>query len=291
MIKKFSLPGYYSHFEDVVSFLNYYYTHPYQFYKDRVIDSVYGSHPNIIWAGGREPDLNKPYIHMNTIIREIKRYPIELWHVCTNCLINDTILHDYRTNYFMHEYLRPNDKLIVNHPLLISYLKDHYPNNDIVYSTTLNLTDADKMNEISKDNMYCLTYNYNNNNEFLNKLKYKHNIEILLAEPCAPNCPHRKEHQILTSKAILINEPANLDILNCPLNQQDHKGLNGVGIFNNKNSISNERIEELAEMGFNYFKISGRGWATPMWIEVVIYYLALPEYINEVRMALLSVRW
>lgn len=194
MIKKFSIPGYYRHFYTLDPFLRYYYDHRDKFYPDREIHSVYDAHDEILWNGGRESLKDQKQISMYEIMDAMNKYPVELWHVCSNCLITKEIANDYRTNQFMRTFLRPNDKVIITHPILIEHFMKNYPNTELVFSTTLNLTDINDINDISQNHIYCLTYNFNNNNEFLNKLKYKKNVEILCAEPCVPNCPFRSKH-------------------------------------------------------------------------------------------------
>lgn len=287
MIKRFSLPGYYKKYPYIVDFLNYYYEHRNQFYEDRLIESVYDAHFDILWNGGREIDLNQQYIPMIYILRDFEQFPLELWHVCTNCLIDDEVCMDYRSNYFMKNHIRENDKVIINHPRLIEHFQKNYPNIELIYSTTLNLTSIEKMNEISKDNLYCLTYIFNNNNDFLQQLMNKKNIEILCAEPCLYNCPQRKNHQEATSRLSLgdfktgwfkciddkIGEKLFYDIQNMP------------------QAITNERIEELSNMGFEHFKLSGRSISVSNWLEVLLYYLAKPEYIDRIRLYLIHLWW
>lgn len=91
MIKKFSIPGYYRKFPYIKSFLEYYYSHKDYFYSDRIIESVYDAHFDILWNGGRETVINTPYIPMINILKEFNHFPVELWHVCTNCLVDDEV--------------------------------------------------------------------------------------------------------------------------------------------------------------------------------------------------------
>ena len=288
MIKKFSLPGYYRKFPYITKFLKYYYTHKDQFYDDRIIESVYGSHFDIVWNGGRELVIYKNYIPMIDILKEFDPYPVELWHVCTNCLITPEVCLDYRSNYFMQHHIREGDKVIINHPLLIEHFKNYYPNIELIYSTTLNLTKPEEMNELTKDHLYCLTYNYNNDNEFLNQLTNKQNVEILCAEPCMFKCPKRKEHQMATSRLSLGDfETGWFD--SCPSvgTGDEPEERMFYDIQHLPHAITNERVEELSKMGFEHFKISGRNISAPNWLEAILYYLAKPEYIDKIRLQLI----
>lgn len=288
MIKKFSIPGYYRKFPYIKSFLEYYYSHKDYFYSDRIIESVYDAHFDILWNGGRETVMNMFYIPMIDILEAFDHFPVELWHVCTNCLVDDEVCQDYRSNYFMKHHMRPNDKVIINHPRLIKHFQDNYPNIELIYSTTLNLTSVEEMNNISKNNLYCLTYIFNNNNNFLQQLDNKQNIEILCAEPCMYNCPKRKEHQIATSRLALGDYETGW-FGSCPL--VDPNEVPGERMFYDtlklKHAVTNARVEELSSMGFEHFKISGRNISAPNLLEALLYYLAKPEYIDQARLSII----
>ena len=56
-------------------------------------------------------------------------------------------------------------------------------------------------------------------------------------------------------------------------------------------AISNDRVIELNKNGFHNFKISGRNDPPPKWLESILYYLALPEYRDQIRQRLLMDWW
>ena len=89
---------------------------------------------------------------MSILLNLFSEFPlIELRHVCTNCLVSEEIATDYKTNLFMQRYLRPHDKLIVNHPILIKHIQKNYPKTELIYSTTMNITDINIINDIWND--------------------------------------------------------------------------------------------------------------------------------------------
>lgn len=269
MIKKFSIPDYYGKCHQIADLINYKNEHPDFFYSDRIIDNSYGAPPYFLWMGGRLTYPNGVN-SMDTVLYTLPS--LELRHVCTNCLVNDEVIHDYRSNKFIRDYVRPQDKLIVSHPSLIQYLKKNYPYLTLVYSTTMNITNVNKINEMTENNIYVLNYNYNYDDKYIKQLKNPHNIEILCGESCDLECPNRMHHYKFISEAVL--GIATQDF-NCP-NGCDARS--GYEIIHLPHAITNERIDELSEMGIQYFKISGRTLNAPDWIYVIAYYLVLPEH-------------
>lgn len=285
MIKRFSLPDYYGKIEYIINFIKFRQEHQEYFYNDRIIDSCYGAHPDILWAGGRRVGYDHS-MSMQQVLEEYSAFPeVELRHVCTNYFINQEIAHDYKTNYFMQHYLRDQDKLIVANELLINFLKQNYPNTKLIYSTTLNITDIKEVNKISKDHIYVLNYNYNNNNEYLEHLENIHNIEILCAEPCQPNCPLRLQHY----KHISMEMLGLTDEEFICHNNQDYRFKSEI--MQLPTAVTSERVDELANMGIQYFKISGRLLKVPAWLDLLVYYLVLPQYQELVFMQLLNSWW
>lgn len=296
LIKKFSLPGWYSRFEKMYEFLEYYYENRYMFYSDRIIDSLYDTYiylgVPLVWTGGRSPLADNSRIPMFVVKDTFDKFEdIELRHVFTNCLLdNDCLIQDYKCNAFVKKYVNnEKSKVILNHPKLIEHFKINYPNIPIIYSTTMNIKNIDKINEITKNNIYVLNYNYNNNEEYLNQLKHKENIELLCAEPCQLFCQTRIKHYQDISYGILNCglTDANNEIFRCPNGKEV---LTLDEIMKLPHAITNERVEELSKEGFQYFKISGRSQPYTAWLETILYYLALPEYKDYIRQRFLM-KW
>lgn len=283
-IKKFSIPDYYGKSTYLADFIKYQQDFPQYFYSDRIIDSSYGAHPTILWTGGRIIHSDTAEKPMETILDELSN--IELRHVCTNLFITPEVLTDYRTNYFLQHYVRPQDKLIIANKVLKDYLKEHYPNIDYIYSTTMNIIDLEKINKITKNHIYVLNYNYNNDNDYLKKLKYPEHIEVICAEPCMPNCPNRIKHYEEISKAALgLEEDKNFHCLS----NSEYKLR--TDLMKLSTAITSERVDELANMGIQYFKISGRILKIPAWLDLLVYYLVLPEHREYVYLQLMDAWW
>ena len=284
MVKYFSLPCFYQNFYAIQLLMNYMKKYPDYFYQDRVIDSFYDADPSLAWRGGR----SKTYMFtkppkMESILDYFNKYPnIKLRHVFTNCLLDEELIHNEHCNEFVQKYIRPQDEVILNSPLLIQHFKTNYPQIPIVYSTTLDIKDIDQVNALSKNNVYVLNYNYNIDDEYLKQLTHKENIEILCGELCIPNCPFRKVHYTYISKVILGIPLEENEFEECYYQLHPEKLLDVPPI----ERVTNNRIEELSEQGFKYFKISGRGITINLWWERVLYYLALPKYYEILKRVL-----
>lgn len=291
-----SLPGWFSNYKYLTEFLDYYYANPQFFYQDRIIDSVYDYYYRdlpLLWAGGRIPP-NNVNLSMEEILRKFSDFPsIKIRHVFTNCLLDhDYLINDFRCNKFVYKYLRPQDEIIVNHPKLIEHLKLCFPQIPLIYSTTLAITDIDTVNKITANNIYVMNYNKNNDNEYINKLQHKENIEVLCGELCVDNCPRRAEHYRLISQKILNGQldSSELSEIYCPMSPEGAI-MYMKDTFKYKHAITNERLDELSKMGFQYFKLAGRSVSVVLWLDILLYYLALPEYHEDLKHMFLLNWW
>lgn len=288
MIKKFSIPDYYGKCNFIIQLLQYRQQFPQYFYQDRIIDNCYGAHPDILWTGGRKQITdNVPTTPMSSILNQFSLFPqVELRHVCTNYFITPELTTDYRTNFFLSHYLRSRDKIIVANDILIQYLKEKYPKTELVYSTTMNITDIHEVNKITENNIYVLNYNYLNDNEYLKQLNHLDKIEILCGEPCVLNCPNRIKHYESVSRVALgLEDPRQFTCMS------DSETRLCDEILALPNAVTNQRVDDLSDMGIQYFKISGRNLTVPNWLAIITYYLVLPEYRDHVLLELLNAWW
>lgn len=291
-MKKFSLPGYYHHYYEIKTLINYRNQYPEYFYEDRIIDSAYDLPPGLIWNGGRinlrdERDVPKQklfeyYHHLSNF---------HLRHTCTNMLLDEKLVQDVDCNKFIKQYISSQDYIIINNKILYSYLKENYPTLQFIWSTTLGITELNQVNDMSKNNIFVMNYNYNNDNEYISKLINPQNIEVLCAEPCIDNCPDRMRHYRSLSKQQLHLTLDNNDIIYCPnrmvINQRITPQKEFDTIQSRHHAITSERIDELASQGIQYFKISGRFIKSNVFYWIITYYLVLPEYREKVYNELL----
>ena len=286
MNKYFSLPGYEKFFYLIKILIQYRAAHEDKFITDHIIDSAYDLPSELIWGGGRCFNNKTDYKLVADAIAWYDSINLSLKHICTNSLINEDNIHDKKCNEFFKKYVHLNkDSVTLYSKLLRDYLYQTYGKMPITWSTTLGITDIDTINQMTENDIYVLNYNYNNNNEYLAQLKYKHNIEILCAEPCGENCPNRELHYYYKSKLLMGIPLAKDESLACPyIDMHDLPGVQESFniIQSRKHAITLNRIDELANMGFNKFKISGRAYSDELWLKVICYYLVKPEYTEQV---------
>lgn len=282
--KLFSIPGYIRQFPLVKLLYEYKQQYPEQFIADHVMDNVYDFPPYLMWNGGREAQNIINTTPIQDIMQWINTTPMQIRHVCTNLLLDEHDVLDPDCNNFLHTYMRPHDAVTLFSPILKQYLEREYPQLDIIYSTTLNITDIDKVNELTKNNIYVMNYNCNNDDEYIKQLKHLNNIEVVCAEPCRSHCPERSKHYLQLSK-IYKNLPLTEEeqVLHCDSAGSSPSADECVaGIFARKHMVTLNRVQELSDKGIRYFKISGRTNTPEVWLRIVCYYLVKPEFYEMV---------
>lgn len=282
---KFSIPDYYGHADLVFKFLDLQQMYPHYFYDNRIIDSAYGLPANLIWNGGRI--FNRTNLCQQQAYEMFDAYAqyenFHLRHTCTNCMLTEELYLDHNCNTWIKYCEREGDSIIIYDDKLMEYLKTKYPKYTYIISTTKRIDDIKIYNEYSKNNLTVLDYRFNHDEDFLKKLEYPQNIEILCAESCIDNCPNREEHyrSISISQLNTPNHPYYV----CPFATDE----NNISVFYDKimkrnHAITNEYIDYLYNTyGFCNFKISGRITMLPIYVESICYYLVKPEYRNTIN--------
>lgn len=284
-MKHFSIPGYWTHFFEIQALMQYYNSHKDYFYPDRVMDSFYDLRPGLLWGGGRVSLNKNSFLTIEEVMDYFQSLPgVDLCHVCTNEVLDETMVQNEQCNEFIRKYYRPNDYIIFNSEILHNYLKPYIPANKFVYSATIGLKDIDLVNEYSKNNIVVINYAYNNDDEYIRSLSNPQNIEVICAELCIDNCPNQFNHYRAYSK---INAKIPLDeneSIFCKFkdNVSDTPIEKYNKYFTFQHCITNERVDQLADLGVNIFKISGRERSTELFFLFICYYLVLPEYREQV---------
>ena len=197
---------------------------------------------------------------------------------------------DTECNNVMNTYYRPIDYVIINSEKLHQHLLKIVPPNQFIYSTSLGIKDIDTVNKYSHNNIFVIDYMQNNNNEYLKQLININNIEVICAELCIDNCPNRKQHYIAMSK---MNAGIKLDpneTTACIFKKSEENNFNSTldkYLLSFSHAIDNKRIEELSELGVQYFKISGRERSNILFFVFITYYLILPQYRETAKKELL----
>jgi len=247
----------------------------------------------LIWNGGRLNTTEYPQVTYDKVFTYYRTVPnFHLRHVCTNVLIDEELAKDEKCNDLIKNYTTQDDYIIINSAPLYKHLLQFFPKDHFIWSTTLGIQDPEVINELSKNNMFVVTYYHNNNDNYLRQLTHPENLELIVAESCAnPHCPSQMNHYMGLSKAQLGLPLSKGEFVNCPY--QFHFPNDSTPQFEFKirmklpHAIDNNRIEELAAMGIHHFKISARFTQPDLFFWIVTYYLFLPEYREQAYKELL----
>ena len=275
--------------------------YPEFFNEDIEITSSFGSFP-CIWNGTRGLISG---IHTKSAMLRILEFfnsnNISIRHTFTNRCLKNTDVYDHNANQICELTCEVGQKYNIQNGCTIydqnleEYIRKTYPDLQIIYSTTKELSTVKEIDEYSEKGLVIPSYNLNHNMDILKQLKHPENIELLCVEQgCFANCPNREKHKDFVSKAVL-NEIISMDELmnevDCPL--LDEPYINWYQWCNNPDvyiSIDQIRTDYLS-LGFNKFKIAGRGqtnWVLIDNIESYLNFFIKPKYQNFMRVELLN---
>ncbi len=298
---QFHLPGLFEFYEFYKVFLPNFHEHREFFYDWAAIASIYGAPPDCIWAGGRfEGGENNP----EEVLKLLSRYNISARLTFSNSLLREEHLADKKCNklcaIFEKQINQPQgDKqlnenphpknisngVIVHSDLLAKYLQDNYPNLYLVSSTTKVQTDFDEfVDEVSRVDFKYVVPDFRLNKQLdkLNTLttEEKAKVEFLCNECCYIGCTDRKACYENVSRRVL-DETCEEHVCKAPGGNEGYKFSKAM---KNPAFISIEDIQEkYLPNGFTNFKIEGRGLGNAVLLEMLLYYLAKPEYHLQIR--------
>ena len=281
----YHLPGLFEFYELYCVFLPLYREHREYFYDWCEIGSVYGAPVDCIWGGGRVGGGDCSPQEVLALMRE---YGISARLTLSNSLLREEHLSDKKCNTLCALFSEPQgtrNGVIVHSDLLLDYLKRNYPELYFVSSTTKVLTDFEELvNEIKRDEFLYVVPDFRLNKALRkwNTLSQnqKEKVEFLCNECCWFGCRERKLCYEAVSRKNLGE--------NCP----DHRctapdareGYRFSKAMENPGFIGTDEIKNIyLPMGFNNFKIEGRGLGSALILEFLLFYMTKPEYQLHVR--------
>lgn len=277
---KFNLPGLYEHFDLNMQLLDDIAEMPEIFYPNIEIESFYGNFQFCIFDGGR---IFCKYNHtckeeIEFMVNEYNKRDIAVRLIFTNNMIQPIHYTDRFANLVLDICHNGKNEIVITNPGLEEYIRNKYPNFNIISSTTkcLNTKEAFK-NELKKNyDLICLDYNLNNKFDFLNSLtqEEKDKCEFLCNAICNPGCPNRKDHYRLNGIYYLnYGKPYSME--HCVIKGNTLHPLT----IGSKNNISPESIfNDYVPNGFNHFKLEGRTLSITENVCNFVRYLIKPEY-------------
>lgn len=237
--------------------------HSYAFIPNTDIASIFGIFPSSIWNGG---GICIGEIANRGYMREIFQYyndelklPLRL--TFTNPLLEEKHCYDTYSNLICEMGHNGKNQILVNSPILESYLRKSYPNYKYCKSIL-----ATSVKPYWEDDRYFLTVmrrRMNNNWEFLDVIPQdqRFKIEFLCNDPCPDDCPRLYSHYRDFGRAQLRYEFENdLGEDHCKCSMGAVKGeFQRHYTRSLETYISREMIDrDYAPKGFNQFKLSGR---------------------------------
>ena len=280
----YHLPGLFEFYDFYKDFLALYRNHREYFYEWCEIGSIYGAPGDCIWGGGRVGFGEAEYIDVYKLMQE---YGISARLTFSNSLLKETHLKDKKCNELCALFSKGDKQngVIIYSDLLLEYIKSNYPNLYFVATTTKVITDFNIFtNELDRDDYKYVVPDFRLNKQFekLDSLSSseKSKVEFLINECCSVNCIDRKACY------------ENVSRKNLGIECDDHicRAKNGNEGYSFSKAMTNPSfigIEDIGKiylpMGFNNFKIEGRGLGSAMILEFLLYYMTKPEYQLHVR--------
>lgn len=255
------------------------------FYPERQMFSVFGAWPGMVWGGGSAfiQDVIPSSEQMDEQISIYnEKFRMMFVYTFTNPLLEEKHIYDTYCNKAC-EILNnhPGNAILVVSPILEEHIRQNYPN--IKIHKSIISTENQDYDPSDKYDMTVLKRIRNADNEFLRNIpdNIKKKLEILCTDPCPDDCPLIYEHYRKFAKSTI----------NFTLHSE-HKCVMGDKMMDPfvlyyrehylKTYVSPSRVDDLSNMGFSYFKLSGRGDLCSM-VENAIMYLIKPEYQADVR--------
>ncbi len=282
----FYLPGLDTDFLNFfVEFAKYSKRHSERFMDNLRIASFYGTFKNAIWAGGRLSHGMMPEpIDVEDSIHKINDAGVAARFTFTNSVIEERHLNDTYCNFLMEVANNGKNEVLVNSPVLENYLRKQYPNFKYIQSITACEHNIDKINQATeKYDLVVLDFHDNKKEAFLNEIKHKDKIEILIDGFCPTECCFSKKHY------------ENISKINCFQGNENEGGClqknrtpqksfyDGLKLRKDTNLTFDEVYRKYYNMGFRHFKLVGRNEPSFYVFESLIYYLVKPEFRDEVR--------
>lgn len=281
----YHLPGLYEFTEFYKIFLPLWNEHR-EFFEDWCeIGSIYGAPADALWGGGR---VGFGDAKTEEVLAMLREFGISGRLTFSNSLLRKEHLSDRQCNriceLFEQQCVTSNG-VIVHSDLLADYLQKTYPGLYLVSSTTKVLTSfEDFETELKREEFKFVVLDYRLNREWdeLDSLPQEHKAktEFLCNECCDISCKSRKAcYENVSRKAL--GEDCEDHICGFAVSGGGYRFSKAM---TNPSFIGTEDIlRKYIPMGFENFKIEGRGLGSALLLEFILYYMTKPEYRLKVR--------
>lgn len=281
----FHLPGLFEFYELYRVFLPLYREHREYFYDWCEIGSIYGAPSDCIWGGGRTSFGNQ---NPQDVLKLTQQYDISARLTFSNSLLRKEHLTDKKCNELCALFEQNSGKrngVIVHSDLLLEYLQLNYKELYYVSSTTKVITEFPQFhNELKREEFRYVVPDFRLNKDFDNLRQLdsfeKNKVEFLCNECCYIGCKDRRVCYEAVSRKNLGEDQCEH---HCTAPDAGD-GYKFSKAMNNPTFISINDISNIyLPMGFNNFKIEGRGLGSALILEFLLYYMTRQEYQLHVR--------
>ena len=250
-------------------------------YDDFRVDVAYGCPPSCIWNGNRVEFGEKcGQDWYDGVVAFYKYHKVDYRLNFTNFLLRPEHLQDAYGNEIAENVSKMGGRVMVSTPMMADYIKKNYPDLVIGWSTTSDYGTTKeeriaKINELSKDSVVVLPYDFNNKPELV-QFTHPENLEILLNDNCIDNCSKRRDHNILNNK-INLGECSLKDYKPC---LWDWQSGSKEQFGKSTHVVGRSKLAGYAAQKMIRFKISGRS-SLEETTAAYIYYLLKPGHEDD----------
>jgi hypothetical protein len=286
---RFTLPGLVRHVKLNIVFTTYFRDNKNKFIDGAIIDSVYGAFSPAIWNSGRNSFGQVEERVMRLVVSNFNGMNIGVRFTFSNPLVTEKHLADPFCNLCL-EIIAGNklNGVIVNSEILEKYIREKYPEMNIISSTCKCITDTKTLKSEFEKNykLVVLDYNFNHRLSEIEKFADKNRVEILLNSGCGEGCEFRKEHyEFLGREQIRWNESGEFRTWERPCSHTQ----NPFSACKRKTFVTREKLwNEIVPAGYANFKIEGRANSIFTVLEYYLYYLAKDEFKDEIRFDIMN---
>ena len=269
------IPDFFWHYNLNVKLLELIQNKPEMFYDDFKIGAVFGNFPNCIWNGGRTWNGRHSDVKEHQYISQVfNSYGVPLRLTMTNNFITETDCYDRFANYIMKNCENGFNQVLVANPMLEEHIRKNYPKYPIIRSI-IAAQEGELYDTSDEYFMTVLKKTKNNDLEYLKSIEKKDKVEILVNEVCNPDCKMVHHYEGLNRLQLYEDNCGEELYLECPY---DHT-FDRQTFYNHPYCITRDKIKEIYEpMGFQHFKISGRGPTYKALVLDYAHYMVRPEY-------------
>ncbi len=227
------------------------------------IKAVYGC-VTTPWGGGRMPQLDD--IGEKELAKIIEKYNsrgIACYFTFSNYHADESFFDDKMGNLLCSVASNISDLngIIVSSDALADYIKEKYPKLKQISSIIKPVYQRNNYDDTPEYyNKLCERYDlvvvrpeFYRDLNFMKKLKYKSQIELLVNLYCFSHCPLSQMHYDKTVK----HSPDDTEAFQ--RSRFCNKKINNILNYPESLAISNENIDQLIKIGFKHFKLAGRG--------------------------------